>query len=91
MNDRENFIEAVREDEYAELELSTGDVLITDWEGDGTFNPYVVISGARSDKLPSDILREVGDAIAEELDVRVDEVVYDHNNDVLVPYMDRPE
>lgn len=91
MNDRDNFIEAVREDEYAELELSTGDVLITDWEGDGTFNPYVVMSGDHGDKHPTDILREVGDAIAQELDVFVDTVEYDDANDVLVPYMDRPD
>jgi hypothetical protein len=42
MTDKENFIQAVKNDEYAEYELPCGAVLITDWEGDGVFNPYVV-------------------------------------------------
>ena len=36
------FISAIQADEYAEYELPNGDVLITDWEGDGEFYPYIL-------------------------------------------------
>ena len=39
----QNFVDAVQNDEYAEYELEDGFVLITDWEGDGMFNPWVVV------------------------------------------------
>jgi hypothetical protein len=42
--ERENFIQAVRNDEYAEYELKEDLVVITDWEGYGSFWPYVVDS-----------------------------------------------
>lgn len=36
-----SFIQAIRNDEYAELEISDGVYLITDTEFDGTFFPYI--------------------------------------------------
>jgi len=39
----QNFVDAVQNDEYAEHKLEDGFVLITDWEGDGMFNPWVVL------------------------------------------------
>lgn len=94
MTDKENFIEAVWDDEYAELELGDGVVLITDWEGDGSFLPYAVTHDTDEALESEEYLREremqIGDLIAEELGVRVDEVEYDENNNVFVPYMERP-
>jgi len=89
--DPETFTEAVRDDDYAELELSTGDVLITDWEGDGTFHPYVVMTGDHGTAHPTDILDDVAQAIQDALDVTVYAIEYDANNDVLVPTMERPD
>jgi hypothetical protein len=66
MNTKEEFIEAIEADEYAEYELSTGDVLITDYEGDGLFHPYVV---PKNDNEGCG--DEIADAISEEFDVRV--------------------
>ena len=63
------FVIAVRRDEYAELPLETGDTLVTDWEGDGTFWPYVVLTGDHGDKHPSDILADVDTAIYHALGV----------------------
>lgn len=48
--ENENFVRAVENDEYAEYELDDGFVMITDWEGDGTFNPYVVLPDKFSDE-----------------------------------------
>lgn len=45
----ENFVRAVENDEYAEYELDDGFVLITNWEGDGMFNPYVVLPDEHHD------------------------------------------
>jgi hypothetical protein len=90
-SDKDQFVEAVTNDEYAELELSTGDVLITDWEGDGSFNPYIVMSSDHGDKHPTDILQAVNDALTEVFDVIIYEIEYDACNDKLVPYMERPD
>ena len=46
----QNFVEASQNDEYAEYELDDGFVLITDWEGDGMFNPYVVLPDGYEDE-----------------------------------------
>lgn len=40
---KENFIEAVQNDEYAEFDLNADMVMVTDWEGDGLFDPYIVL------------------------------------------------
>lgn len=86
-----NFVCAVEEDEYAELELSTGDVLITDWESDDTFLPYVEPMGTHADKHPTDILCDISEAIEDALPVTVYHVEWDNNNSVYYPEMDRPE
>lgn len=89
--DADGFTQAVANDEYAELVLETGDVLITDWEGDGVFNPYVETTennhSIDRDTKEAQIMR----AIAKQLDCRVDTIEYDKRNDVFVPYMDRPD
>lgn len=38
----EKFEKARLTDGYGEYHLDTGYVLVTDWEGDNSFNPYVV-------------------------------------------------
>jgi len=53
----QNFVDAVQNDEYAEYELEDGIVLITDWEGDGMFNPWVVV--------PSGFIIDEGDSLFE--------------------------
>lgn len=90
-DDVENFIAAVQEDEYAELELSTGDILITDWEGDGVFNPYVVEGGQHGDKHPTDILDDIMTAIEDKLGVTVYDIEYAPENNAFYPTMDRPD
>jgi hypothetical protein len=90
MTDREAFIGAVKADEYAELELSTGDTLITDHEFDGAYNPYVEPTGDHGDAHPTDILAAISGAIEEATGAYVEDIEYDPANDVFVPYMDRP-
>jgi len=89
--DPDGFAEAVEADEYAELRLSTGDTLITDHESDGTFNPYVEMTGDHGDAHPTDILDSVASAIEDATGAHVHAIEYDTNNDVLVPDMDRPD
>lgn len=40
---KEEFIEAVKNDEYAEIDLGENVALVTDWEGDGLFFPYLCV------------------------------------------------
>lgn len=42
MSEKQEFIKAISNDQYAEWEISEDLVLITDWEGDSYFNPYVL-------------------------------------------------
>lgn len=86
-----DFVEAVEYDEYAELELSTGDILITDWEGDHTFHPYVEPMGDHGDKHPTDILDDIAVAIGDALGVAVHHIEYDSGGDIFYPTMDAPE
>ena len=59
MNEKENFIQAIREDEYAEWELSENLTLITDVEFDGSFIPTVHDeSGEMSEQEVDDLMVE---------------------------------
>lgn len=59
MTDQETeFKRAVRADNYAEYNLRDDLVIVTDWEGDGEFYPYVVIEGDYSEQEVDDILCE---------------------------------
>ncbi len=86
---KDQFTDAVTNDEYAEYELQNGDILITDWEGDGTYHPYVVPT--ESPHNDDDAAATVAQSIATAFDVRVNTVEWDNNNEVYVPYMDRPD
>jgi len=80
------FRKAVESDEYAELELPKGDVLITDYEGDMAFYPYVM----PKDKDCGDRSDEIANQIINKLSVRVDRVEYSDNNNCYFPVMERP-
>jgi hypothetical protein len=90
--DAENFASAVENDEYAELELETGDVLVTDWEGNGVFNPYVVVrdGGVTDVEAAKD---QIAAAIQDRLGVRVSHLHYAEgaNPALFLVQMRRPE
>lgn len=77
--DRDGFVQAVENDEYAEYVVASGLFLITDWEGDKAFLPYVVDLNDRTE-------REVDDLLADNAPfLRCDGVEYDGGNDVYYP------
>lgn len=87
--DVEGFKRAVRDDEYAEYVLETGDTLITDTEFDGSFLPYVCLTGDHGNAAPEDVLDAVFEALQNAFDCAVYGMEYDENNNgVLVPYFD---
>lgn len=44
MNEREQeFVETAQNNEYAELELGDGYVLLSSWESDAAFRPWVIL------------------------------------------------
>ena len=83
--DKDGFIEAIENDEYAELVLPNGDTLITDTEFDGTFNPYVELTNDHGDKHPTDIMAEIESAIYDVFEIYVTTEM-DNNNGVVVPH-----
>jgi len=57
--EKQNFIEAIKNDEYAEYELKNDLVVITDWESDHMFNPSVIDEECSySEQGVSDMLNE---------------------------------
>jgi hypothetical protein len=62
---KEEFIHAVHSDSYAEYKLSTGDILITDWESDGSYNPHVI---ERDQDDSEDRADDIASAIQSEFD-----------------------
>ena len=87
--DKDGFIEAIENDEYAELVLPNGDTLITDWEGDGVFFPYVVPTSEQTYEYQDEREAEILTGIYDLLGV-TGEIEYDENNEVFVPYIDSP-
>lgn len=69
----QNFVEAAQNDEYAEYKLEDGFVLITDWEGDGSFYPYVILPHEYTDKTEviDTLLEEAGEFLTF-LDVEIE-------------------
>lgn len=59
----QNFVEAAQNNEYAEYELGDGFTIITDWEGNGDFLPYVVLPDGYEDEvtLLESLQEEAGD------------------------------
>ena len=89
--ERYNYVAAVAEDEYGELELPTGDYLITDWEGDDTFLPYVEPTDDHRENPTDEVGDEIAEAIQDELGTVVHRIEWDGGNEVFYPDMDRPE
>lgn len=60
---KEEFIKAVRFDEYAEYEIAEGLILETDWEGDGEFVPWLCLNDTGLTE------QEVDDILTDEQDL----------------------
>jgi len=73
-------MQAVKDDEYGEYTLETGDILITDWEGDGFFSPYVIPEA--SPRNDDEAMANISSSIKNELGIRVTGVEWDISNDV---------
>lgn len=78
-----DFIGAVKEDEHAEYDLGGGYTLVTDWEGDGTFNPHVV----PPDGDDGTNEQRVDDLLTVLEPFRVEHVEYSEANGVYYPSM----
>lgn len=87
-SNKKEFYDAIDEDEYAEYELSTGDVLITDWEGNSAFNPYVV--PVESDENSDSAADDIHEAIQRELDIKVRHVEW-RGDEAYAVHADKPE
>jgi hypothetical protein len=83
--DIEGFVKAAEADKYAELPLETGDVLITDWEMDGTFFPYVEPKHGHGKHDVDDIKDEIAMAIESKLDIEVTTLEWSEANGVYYP------
>ena len=94
--DIDQFIKAVDNDSYAELLLDNGDTLVTDWEGDSYFLPYVVpAEGSLDDPTDTEIQQrkdEICECISDVLNVTVRHIDYDNSGeiDAFYPFMDKP-
>jgi len=87
METKEEWLEAARNDTLAEYELETGDVIVTDWEGEGRFFPYVI---PKESSENSDIAAEaIQNAIEEELDFKPRIVEWGFNGTYAV-HADKP-
>lgn len=91
--EKKRFTEAAHDGTYAELSLPTGDVLLTGYEGEEHDEPHfrVVPMGDHGDAHPTDILRDVSDAIEAELDTHVNEIRWDNDEGVFPVEMDQPD
>jgi hypothetical protein len=82
---KEEFIEAVKNNEYAEYKLENGYVLCTDVEHDGAFSPWVEPSG----KIPKGIRQEQLEATRNEIEntfeCTIHGMLYDARQDVIYP------
>lgn len=80
LHTKEQFQEALYNDDYAEYQLDTGDILVTDWEGDGYIFPSVIPeeSEHNSDEAMALIKEELQDLF----DFSVRTIEWDNNNEV---------
>jgi hypothetical protein len=82
---KEEFIEAVKNDEYAEYELENGYVLCTDVEYDGAFVPWVEPSGKIPNSIRQEQLKATRKEIEETFDCSIYGMLYDGRQDVIYP------
>lgn len=76
------WIQAARNDGYAEYELETGDILVTDWEGNNKFAPYVV--PVESEEDSRDVEAEIQNAIIKELGFKPNIVEWGYNGTYVI-------
>jgi len=66
--DTDGFVRAIRNDNYAEYELCDAHTLVTDWEGDGGFYPYIVPNDyvmTRGEYNGDDVQQQLIDAMSD--------------------------
>lgn len=80
--DKEEWIKAARNDEHAEFVLSTGDIIVTDWEGDNEFHPYVMPVGSENDS--HDAEADIKEAIKDDLGFNPRHVEWGYNGTYVV-------
>lgn len=87
----EEFREAVRNDEYAEIKVLDNCYLVTDWEGDGSYHPYVVAKEPPMKRVSDEVLRDqLACEIARMFDVCVHHIENDQNPHTFHVNMERP-
>ena len=79
---KEEWIKAARNDEYAEFVLSTGDMIVTDWEGDNEFHPYVM--PVQSEEDSRDAEADIKQAIKDDLGFNPRVVEWGYNGTYVV-------
>jgi formylmethanofuran dehydrogenase subunit A len=80
----ERFAKAVREDEYEEFTLKNGNVLCTDWEGDGVFSPWVTMY--HKDVLSTEEhIEEVRDILEDTFETSIHHMHYDEDQQIVYP------
>jgi hypothetical protein len=82
---KEEFIEAVKNDEYAEYKLENGYVLCTDVEYDGAFAPWVEPNGNIPNSIRQEQLKATRKEIEETFDCSIYGMVYDGRQDIIYP------
>ena len=87
METKEEWLEAARNDTLAEYELETGDIIVTDWEGEGEFFPYVI---PKESSENSDIAaKAIKNAIKDELGFEPSFIEWGFNGTYVV-HADKP-
>lgn len=84
-----NFIKAVKKDEFAEVKIRAGyDAhLVTDWEGDGEFVPFIVVNHISKEKRDK-AMREIRTTIKSNINCRIKNMYYqeeDEHTDTIYP------
>lgn len=80
LHTKEQFQEALNNDEYAEYELACGGILVTDWEGGGSIVPSVVPEKLEDDsQRAKNLIRE---EVQDLFDFSVRHIEWDSNNEV---------
>lgn len=82
---KEEFIEAVKNDEYAEYELENGYVLCTDVEFDGAFSPWVEPNGKIAKGIRQDQLEATRNEIENTFDCTIHGMLYDARQEIIYP------
>lgn len=82
---KQNFLQAARDDEYAEYELDIGFTLCTDWQGDGAFLPWVEPGKEIPEKHREEVMHDVYKEITNIFDCTIAHMHYDERQDIIYP------